>query len=400
MRSDVDGILTENGLGAALLYSDSSKNANMFYMTGFLAIDPFILLKKVDEDPIMVIGQLEFTRARKEARVKDVRCSTDYDFMRIVKSATDMRAGMMQFVSSVARKELGTDLQIYVPSNLPAVLADCLRKDGLKIKPTFNIIEKARETKEPDEIEAIKSVQKTVEEATNRVIEFTAKAEIGSEGKLYYREGGKKQVLTVGRLRPIFDHIFVDRGCVAEDETMIAVGPHGAMGHYAGKPEDILKANEPILLDIFPKNIKNRYVTDMARTVVKGRATKETKRMFETVFQVRNAVMDAIKAGVPGMEMQLLCYDMFERAGYQTVRGGKQVSKGYNHSLGHGIGLEVHEGPGMGELSKSALEAHNVVTIEPSLSDPKIGAVGIEDAVEITSKGFRNLSQMEICLEI
>ena len=400
MRNDVDRILAEKRLSAMLFYSDSSKNANMYYMTGLLTYDPFIFLKKVDEDPILIINQLELTRAKSESRVKDVRSYSDYDFMQIAKSATDFKAGVMKFVASVAKKELGVGTPIYIPPNLPAVLADFLRKNGLKIRPTFDVVEKARETEEQDEIEAIKATQKTVEEATEKVIDFVADADVGSDGKLYYHEDGKRQLLTVGKLRPIFDHTFADGGCVAEEETIIACGPHGAMGHYTGESKDIVRANEPVLLDVFPRSVKTRYFSDMARTVVKGRATKKLKDMFETVFQVRSASMDAIKAGIPGMEMQLLCYDLFEKAGYMTIRGGKQIIKGYNHSLGHGVGLEVHEGPGMGELSKLPLAEHNVVTIEPSLIDPKIGGVGIEDAVEVTKKGYRNLSTMKICLEI
>ena len=400
MRNDVDRILAEKGLSAMLLYSDSSKNANLYYMTGLLTYDPFIFVKKVDEDPILVINQLELTRAKRESRVKDVRSYSDYDFMQIVKSEADFKAGVMKFVTSVAKKELGEGTPTYVPPNLPIMLADSLRKNGLNIKPTFDVIEKARETKESDEIEAIRSTQKTVEEATKKVINFIAGADVGPDGKLCYREGGKKRLLTVGKLRPIFDHTFADEGCVAEEETIVACGPRGAMGHYTGEPKDVVRANEPVLLDVFPRSVKTRYFSDMARTVVKGRATKKLKDMFETVFQVRNAAMDVLKAGIRGMDMQLLCYDMFEKAGYVTIRGGKQVTKGYNHSLGHGVGLEVHGGPGMGELSKLPLVEHNVVTIEPSIMDPKIGAVGIEDIVEVTSEGYRNLSTMDICLEI
>jgi Xaa-Pro aminopeptidase len=400
MRNDIDQILAEKGLSSMLLYSDSSKNANMYYMTGLLTYDPFIFIKKVDEDPILIINQLELTRAKSQSRVKDVRSYSDYDFMRIAKSATNFRVGALKFVASVAKKELGTSTSIYVPPNLSVMLADFLRKNGLKVKPTFDVIEKARETKEQDEIEAIRSTQRIAEDATKKAIDFLAEADVGSDGKLYYREGGRKQLLTVGKLRPIFDYTFADEGCIAEEEVIVACGPRGAMGHYTGEPKDVVRANEPVLLDVFPRSVKTRYFSDMARTVVNGRAPKKLKDMFETVLQVRNAAMDTIKAGVQGMDMQLLCYDLFEKAGYMTIRGGKQVSKGYNHSLGHGVGLEVHEGPGMGELSKPSLVEHNVVTIEPSLIDPKIGGVGIEDIVEITNRGFTNLSTMDICLEI
>ncbi len=400
MRKDIDRILSDKGLESILSYSGSVKDANMYYLTGFLALDPFIFLKKVDEDPILVVNQMELPRAKAESRVKDVRSYVDYDFMRIVKSANDPRAGIMKFVASLVKKELEIDASICVPPNFSVMLADFLRNEGLKISPEFDVIEKARETKEPHEVEAIRSVQETVEEAASRVIKFIAETDIASDGTLHYRENGKRKKLTVGKLRSVFDHTFVDKGCVAEEETIITGGPYGAIPHYTGRTGDILKTNQPIVLDVFPKSVRERYVSDMTRTVVKGRATRDVKKMFETVSHVRDAAMDAIKAGVPGKEMQILCYDLFEKAGYETIRGGKQIRKGYIHSLGHGVGLEVHEGPGMGELSKFPLEEHNVVTVEPGLYNPKIGGVRIEDIVEVTKKKCKNLTKMEICLEI
>jgi len=91
---------------------------------------------------------------------------------------------------------------------------------------------------------------------------------------------------------------------------------------------------------------------------------------------------------------------MLEKAGYQTMRGGKKISKGYFHGLGHGIGLEIHEEPRLSEFYKYPLEEHNVVTVEPGLYDPKIGGMRIEDAIEVTKKGCINLTKMDIFLEV
>jgi len=400
MRKDVDRILMEKNVSSMLLYSESFKDVNMYYLTGFLAPDPFIFLKHVDQEPLIVVNQMELARAKKESHIKDVRTYFDYDYMRIVKPAPDPKIGVMKFVASTAKKELGVDEPIYVPSNLPVILADVLRHSGLQIKPMFNVVEKARETKEREEIEAIKFVQRSVEEATSKAIELIANAEVSGKGALYYKENGKKKPLKAGKVRSVFDHAFADRGCVAEEETIVACGPGGADPHYSGDAGDILKANQPIVLDVFPRNVKKRYVSDMTRTVVKGRASKAVKKMFETVLQTKDAAIDAIKAGVLGSNMQNLCYNMLEKAGYQTAKGGKQISKGYFHGLGHGIGLEIHEGPRMSEFYEYPLEEHNVVTVEPGLYDPKIGGMRIEDAVEVTKKGCTNLTMMDIFLEV
>jgi len=400
MRKDVDRILAEKGLGAMLFYSDSFKNANMYYLTEFLAPDPFIFLKKVDEDPLMVVGQMELMRAEKESGVKDVRSYLDYDYAEIVKSASDSKVGGMKFVAAVVKKELGTDKSVYVPPNFSVMLTDVLRNEGIEIKPMFDVVEKARETKESDEIEAIRYVQKTVEEATSRAIELIANAEVGRDGTLLYRESGKKELLVVSKVRAVFDHTFADRGCVAEEETLIACGPKGADPHYSGEARDVLRANQPIVLDVFPKSVKKRYVSDMTRTVVKGRASKAVKKMFETVLQIRDTATDTIGAGVLGSEMQNLCFNLFEKAGYQTIKGGKKISKGYLHGFGHGVGLEVHEGPSMSEFYKYPLEEHNVVSVEPGLYDPEIGGVRIEDIVDVTKKGCSKITKMEVCLEV
>jgi Xaa-Pro aminopeptidase len=138
----------------------------------------------------------------------------------------------------------------------------------------------------------------------------------------------------------------------------------------------------------------------MTRTVVKGKASKELKKMYETVLETRNAVLDNLHAGVLGSDMYNLVCDIFEKAGYQTTRGGKQTEKGFTHGLGHGVGLSVHEGPGMGETYKFPLKEHAVVTVEPGLYDPKIGGIRIEDIVEVTKKGCSNLTKMPIQLEV
>jgi Xaa-Pro aminopeptidase len=383
-----------------LSYSESVINANMYYLTGFKAGDPFIFLKKIDEDPLIIINLMEFSRAKKEANVKDIRLYQDYDYVQIVKSASEPTLGTMKFIASVAKKNLGTDKPICVAPSFPVMLADVLRGEGLKIEPAFDVVKKARETKDAQEVEAIKRVQKTVEEATSKAIRLIADSEIGPTGKLLYRKDGKKKELTVGKVRSVFDHTFVDRGCVSEGETIIACGLGSAYPHFSGGRKEVLEANQPIVMDVFPKSVENRYFSDMSRTIVKGKASKTVKKMFEAVLQVRNVALDEIKAGVMGDRMQDLCFDLLEKAGYQTIRGGRRISKGYVHGLGHGVGLEVHEGPWMSETHKYPLEEHNVITVEPGLYDPDIGGVRIEDIVEVTKKGCNDLTRMDIYLEV
>ncbi|MFQ5999690.1 MAG: M24 family metallopeptidase [Candidatus Bathyarchaeia archaeon] len=396
MRGDLDGILAEKGAEALLLYSESFRNANMYYLTKFLAPDPFIFFKKVDANPVIVVNQMEYPRAQKQSIVKDVRSYFDYKYLEVVKTAKEPRLGTMKFIANVAKKELGAGTRICVPHNFPAMVADVLREEGLTIEPILDIVEKARETKDADEIGEIKAVQAVAEEAMAEAIDLIADAHVDANGTLIV----EKEPLTVGKVKSFLGHKFLDHGCVIEEDIIVACGPKGSDPHYFGDPQDELKANQPIILDIYPRNVQKRYWTDITRTVVKGKASDKVKKMFDAVLEAKNASIDAIQAGALGSDIYDVCCNVLEKAGYETIRGGKQIRRGFTHSLGHGVGLDLHEGPSVSELYKFSLKEHSTITIEPGLYDPDMGGVRIEDIVEVTKAGCSNLTKMEICLEV
>ncbi|MEM2969877.1 MAG: M24 family metallopeptidase, partial [Candidatus Bathyarchaeia archaeon] len=154
------------------------------------------------------------------------------------------------------------------------------------------------------------------------------------------------------------------------------------------------------LCRLFVGSVEKRYWSDMTRTVVRGKASKDIKRMFETIVDAKEKCIEHLHAGVLGSEIYNFCCDIIEKAGYYTVRGGKKVEKGFIHSLGHGIGLEIHEKPVMNEFNRNPLKDHSVVSVEPGLYDPKVGGGRIEDIVEVTKNGCKNLTNMPVILEI
>jgi Xaa-Pro aminopeptidase len=396
LKGDLDGILAEKGIEALLLYSDSYRDANMYYLTRFLAPDPFIFLKKVDEKPILVVSQMEYPRAQKQSVVKDVRSYLDYNYLEAVKSAKEPQHGALKFIADVAKQELGTGTRVCVSSDFPVLVADVLRAEGLIIEPMLGVVEKARETKDKQELETIKEIQQVNEKVTSEAIELVADSDVGSNKTLHY----KGEPLTVGKIKSFFGHKFLENGCLPEEDIIIACGTKSADPHYVGEPEDRLKADQPIILDIYPRSIQKRYWTDMTRTVVKGKASNKLKKMFDAVSEAKNASFDAIQAGAVGRRVYDVCCDVLEKRGYETTRGGKKVTRGMTHGLGHGVGLQIHESPRLSELSSSPLEEHVVVTVEPGLYDPDIGGVRLEDIIEVTKSGYSNLTRMETLLEI
>jgi len=396
LRGDLDSILTEKGAEALLLYSDSYKDANMYYLTKFLAPDPFIFLKRVDSDPVIVVNQMEYPRAQKQSIVKAVKSYSNYNYLEAVKTTKDPQLGAMKFIAKVAEKELGTGTRICVPPNFPVIAADVLREEGLTINPMFGVVEKARETKDSHEVEEIKAVQAVNEEVTSEAIEVIANSDVGSNKTLLING----EPLTVGKIKSFFGRKLLENGCLPEEDIIVACGTKASDPHYVGELKDKLKADQPIILDSYPRSIQKRYWTDMTRTVVKGRASDKLKKMFDAVSEAKNASFDAIQAGAVGSQVYDVCCDVLEKAGYETTRGGKKITKGMTHSLGHGVGLQIHESPRMSELYTSPLKAHSIVTVEPGLYDPQIGGVRLEDIIEVTKSGYNNLTKMETQLEI
>jgi Xaa-Pro aminopeptidase len=396
LRGDLDGILAEKGIEALLLYSDSYRDANMFYLTRFLAPDPFIFLKRTDEEPILVVSQMEYLRTKKQSVVKDVRSYLDYDYLEAVKSAKEPQHGALKFIADVAKQEMGTGTRICVPSDFPVLVADVLRSEGLTLKPMFGVVEKARETKDKQEVETIKEIQQVNEKVTSEAIELIADSDVGNNKTLHY----KGETLTVGKIKSFFGHKLLENGCLPEEDIIVACGTKSSDPHYSGEPEDVLKADQPIILDIYPRSIQKRYWTDMTRTIVKGKASNKLKEMFDIVSEAKNDSFDAIQAGASGSRVYDVCCDVLEKRGYETTRGGKKVIRGMTHGLGHGVGLQIHENPRLSELSSSPLEEHVVVTVEPGLYDPDIGGVRLEDIIEVKKSGYSNLTRMETLLEI
>ncbi len=396
LRTDLDNIMNEKGIEALLLYSDSFRDANIFYLTNFLAPDPFIFLKKVDQEPIIVVNQMEYKRAQKQSVAKDVRSYLDYNYLEVMKSAKKPQHGALRFIAYVIEKELGRGTNICVPSDFPLLVADVLRTKGFTVEPIFGVIEKARETKDNHEVKTIKTIQMVNEKVTSEAIELIADSEVDTNKNLHY----KKRKLTVGKIKSFFGHKLMENGCLPEEDIIVACGSKSSDPHYLGDADDVLKADQPIILDIYPRSIQKRYYSDMTRTIVKGKVSGKLKKMFDAVFEAKNASLDAIQAGATGSKVYDVCCDLLEKRGFATTRGGKKVTRGMTHGLGHGVGLQIHESPKLSEFSPFPLEEHVVVTIEPGLYDPTIGGVRLEDIIEVTKTGYNNLTRMETNLEI
>jgi len=373
----IDKNLEESNLDGYLKYSESAFDSNMYYLTRFLSSDPFIFLRSA-QISTAVVSSMEKSRASKTSVVDRVCTYLDYkpDWRQ-----TDSESSMLEMLSIILQtsgvKKVGVD------SRFPVKLADLLREEGYVVKALSGVVENPRTIKSAQEIQLITEVQRACERSLETALNILSKSKAVDE-LLYH----KSEVLTSEKLKASIGCSLITKECSADD-IIASSGADSAIPHLSGSGP--VKANAPIVFDIFPQSIRSRYRADMSRTVVKGDPQKELEEMYEAVVLAQTAALSLIKAGTTGAEVHQAVVDHFEQSGFKT-----DITKGYGftHSTGHGLGLDVHELP---YLSKSGgvLLSGNVVTVEPGLYYPKIGGIRIEDAVVITDKGYKNITQFD-----
>jgi Xaa-Pro aminopeptidase len=236
---------------------------------------------------------------------------------------------------------------------------------GAEPVPSEGMVEEFRERKQPAEIEAITRAQRIAEkvlhETFSLVREGVEERELANEIDYRFRKAGGE--------RPSFD-------------TIVASGPNTSKPHAIPSARKI-RLGDFVLFDM--GTVVDGYASDMTRTVVLGKADARQREIYTAVLEAQNAAIEGISAGMKCADADRLAREVIEKAGY-----GRE----FVHSLGHGVGLEVHESPRLSARSEAVLKPDSVVTVEPGIYIPDWGGVRIEDMVAITGKGCVNLTLM------
>ncbi len=379
---DIKQFLEQEWLDAYLMHTNSTYSSDMYYATRFLAGDAFTYLNSGNE--VLMVSSMEKGRAEKESRIADVRSSSDYSLKEEAKTHKDSGEA---YCKVIARLLKGEGLhKVAVPRDFPVFYADCLERAGFQITCVKSPIMIQREKKTNSEIQAITTTQHACEQAVARAIGVISKADIVN-GELM--TNGK--TLTSEDVRAIIHHSLLDNACEA-DSTIVACGPRSADPHWQG--QGALMADQPIVLDVFPRHMVHRYYSDMSRTVVRGEPDPKIVEMHQVVLAAQEAAFDLIGPGVNGNEVHQAVCDTITDAGFHVGD-----DEGFIHSTGHGVGLDVHERPGLG-MQDVVLEKGNVVTVEPGLYYRDVGGVRVEDMVVVTASGCKNLTTFDKNLRI
>jgi Xaa-Pro aminopeptidase len=381
IRSFLGNYRKEKGLEGLLFIGDSYCDLDMYYLSRFLAGDRFALL--ASDKLTLLVSSMEKGRAFKESSADQVVSTSDYGAREKLVSLGKPEAAYMAVLKDFLK---GHGIEhIGVPMRFPVGIYRSL-SESFDVVPVESPVAGLRSIKSASEIVAIKAAQRSCQVSMKIAIDLIAASK--PKGDILY---SGDVPLTSENVRSAIEVALLEEGCEAVD-TIVAGGDQAVDPHCRGSGP--LPSNSPIVLDIFPRSKSSRYFADMTRTVLKGEASPEVTEMFEAVTAAQDAGLAAVRSGVTGKEVHSSVAEAFKDRGYPETEG-----KGFTHSTGHGVGLEVHERPSLSEAGE-VLDADNVITVEPGLYYPGIGGIRLEDLVVVTSRGCDDLTIFERHLKV
>ena len=375
---------------AVLIYGDSFRSADMRHAVPLGVPDPFLYAEENGSRHVFV-SSMEATRVR-ELGLFDVHVPEELGYDELLASGIDLpelRARLaLRAVASLGVK------RATVPDTFPVWLADRLRADGVELDVDQELFDDRRRAKTEAQLAGIRRAQRSASAAMDTCRDLLRRAEIGGDELLLDGEQ-----LTVERVKAEMNVVFAAHDTTA-DEYIVAPGAQGAVGHDMGSGP--IRPRTPLVVDIFPRDNASAVYTDMTRTFVVGDVPDDVREWHRLCKQALDTAIAEIRAGADCRAIFDRTCEIFEAAGEPTQRTkkpGETLADGFFHGLGHGVGLEVHEEPGLGRMADKRLVAGDVVTVEPGLYRAGYGGVRLEDIVLVTDDGAEVLTDYPYDLE-
>ncbi|HJU36135.1 MAG TPA: M24 family metallopeptidase [Gaiellaceae bacterium] len=375
---------------AVLICADTVRSADMRHAVPLTVPDPFLYAERNGTRHVFT-NSMEAGRLR-ELGLFDVHVSEDFGVDELIAQGIEWRELRAQLVLREIRS-LDTK-RFTVPEDFPVWLADRLRADGYELEVDQDHFDDRRRAKTDAQIAGMRRAQKAAEAAMDTCRELLRRAEISGDGLLLDGEQ-----LTVERVKAAMNATFAAHDTSADD-YIVAPAAQGAVGHDMGSGP--IPAGVPIVVDIWPRDNASAVYTDMTRTFVVGDVADDVREWHRLCKEALDRAVSEIKPGGDTKAVFDGTCEIFEAAGEPTQRTkepGETLVDGFFHGLGHGVGLEVHESPGMGQISDKQFVAGDVVTVEPGLYRAGYGGVRLEDIVLVTETGAEVLTQYPYDLE-
>lgn len=368
-----------------LLHSDSETGADLRYATRFVVPDPVFWFRHGGKSHL-VVNPLELGRARAHARV-DVVVDQAAERERLAKRLGRTPTALETLAAILRRRRVRS---VVVPERFPVATADFLRTAGIRVTVRAGLFFPERAVKRADEVAAIRTAQAATEAGVAKgVAALRASRPRGG----FLSHNGER--VTSEYLRWIVEAEMLRHGCLGQ-HTIVASGDQCVDPHDVGSGP--IRPNTTIIFDVFPRHVATGYYADMSRTVVRGKASKRVRALYDAVLAGQQYAFDRVRAGAKGREIHEGIQALFASMGHVTgPKDGKM--QGFFHGTGHSLGLEIHEPPGIGARDETLPEGA-VVTVEPGLYYAGVGGVRLEDMVLVKKDGCENLTLFPKELEI
>lgn len=380
-----------NKSSPSLLFHADANDPDMLYFSRFGAFDPYLAFTAGGKK-IGVASIVEHGRMTQESAFDEVLFLPDLqkDAARRFKLHNGNLPDISQLVQHLAKEYKIREFRI--GERFPAGLALELQKAGTQLQAAApGMLLPEREIKTAAEVESLRKGNEASAAGFKMVINTLKESNIRN-GLLVHQ--GK--ILTAERLRELIAQACLAKGAIAQ-HTITAAGDQACDCHNAGHGP--IRANELIVVDIFPRRMSDGYWGDMTRTFLKGKASDAQRRLVRTVRKGLDLSLQLIKPGVTGGSVHNAVADFFTKEGYETNKNSDQL-KGFFHALGHGVGLEIHESPIMRATSKWRFKKGMVITTEPGLYYRGLGGCRIEDVVHLVPGGCEKISSAPYRWEI
>jgi Xaa-Pro aminopeptidase len=340
MRQRIDRLLSLLRQGQAMLISGYP---NIFYYSGFTSEDAYLIISK--DRLIIITDSRYFTQAKQEA--------PDFEL-------ADISKGWDKIFEAVSENEI-----CFEENNITVAALDKIKekaKDKRFIKACGKA-DKPRRRKDKTELELIASAEEIGDMAFSHILEFIRpgmrESEIALELEIYMKKQGASALSFT---------------------TIAASGERSAMPHGAASDKTV-KKGELLTLDF--GCVYHGYCSDMTRTVVLGKPDSKQKEIYDTVLRAQTAAIDGIYEGILCSDADKIAREIIKSAGYGDC---------FTHSLGHSVGVEIHENPLFSPKSTDTLEDGNVLSVEPGIYIEGWGGVRIEDLIAVSDGKIVNLT--------
>ncbi len=391
MKSDISQLMTDRGLDAIVVYGSTDTSSDLAYLTSGAHLAGGMYLQTRSGEPVLFSNVLE--RENAQSTGYTVRLWSDFPFGRYLKEANqDILAARLArwrdiFTEYGVRGQVG----FYGMSDMGyawrflSALQQAMPEVHVVGETPPNIFSQARQTKDAREIAMLRAAGRATTAVIANVFDFLS-GHAAREDVLIKADGAP---LTIGDVKAFIRLELARRNLEDVHEHIFSQGRDAGIPHNVGRYDMPVRLGQTTIFDIFPRDRATGYFHDITRTFFLGYAPETLARRWRDVKTVFDEVMAAIRVGEPGGSYQVMTCELFEKMGYPTICSNSQTTAGYIHSLGHGVGMDVHEGPRLSTVGpQTLLQPGHVVTVEPGLYFPEEGwGVRIEDTITLDENG-------------